>query len=46
MDLGTTGRPKGVAISHVALTVQSLAKIAIIGYGENDVCSFLLMNVP
>ncbi|KAF8408777.1 hypothetical protein HHK36_004846 [Tetracentron sinense] len=34
---GTTGRPKGVAISHTALTVQSLAKIAIVGYGEDDV---------
>ncbi|CAN4081966.1 unnamed protein product [Withania somnifera] len=34
---GTTGRPKGVTISHSALVVQSLAKIAIVGYGENDV---------
>ncbi|KAK9267479.1 hypothetical protein L1049_009905 [Liquidambar formosana] len=34
---GTTGRPKGVAISHSALIVQSLAKIAIVGYGEDDV---------
>lgn len=29
---GTTGRPKGVAISHTSLIVQSLAKIAIVGY--------------
>ncbi|KAM0919353.1 hypothetical protein ACQ4PT_008269 [Festuca glaucescens] len=34
---GTTGRPKGVAISHTSLIVQSLAKIAIVGYGEDDV---------
>ncbi|KAJ6840180.1 2-succinylbenzoate--CoA ligase, chloroplastic/peroxisomal isoform X1 [Iris pallida] len=34
---GTTGRPKGVAISHTALITQSLAKIAIVGYGEDDV---------
>ncbi|XXG68415.1 hypothetical protein AAC387_Pa06g1505 [Persea americana] len=34
---GTTGRPKGVAISHTALIVQSLAKIAIVGYSEDDV---------
>uniref|UniRef100_A0A0E0KG82 4-coumarate--CoA ligase n=1 Tax=Oryza punctata TaxID=4537 RepID=A0A0E0KG82_ORYPU len=34
---GTTGRPKGVAISHTSLTIQSLAKIAIVGYGEDDV---------
>ncbi|GAV67241.1 AMP-binding domain-containing protein [Cephalotus follicularis] len=34
---GTTGRPKGVVISHSALIVQSLAKIAIVGYGEDDV---------
>lgn len=36
---GTTGRPKGVAISHTSLIVQSLAKIAIVGYGEDDVCA-------
>lgn len=30
---GTTGNPKGVVISHAALIVQSLAKIAIVGYG-------------
>ncbi|KAL6659501.1 hypothetical protein ACP70R_003541 [Stipagrostis hirtigluma subsp. patula] len=34
---GTTGRPKGVAISHASLIIQSLAKIAIVGYGEDDV---------
>ncbi|KAL9452870.1 hypothetical protein AB3S75_008623 [Citrus x aurantiifolia] len=34
---GTTGSPKGVVISHSALIVQSLAKIAIVGYGEEDV---------
>ncbi|KAL5220279.1 hypothetical protein ABZP36_024992 [Zizania latifolia] len=34
---GTTGRPKGVAISHTSLIIQSLAKIAIVGYGEDDV---------
>ncbi|KAG6516048.1 2-succinylbenzoate--CoA ligase, chloroplastic/peroxisomal-like isoform X2 [Zingiber officinale] len=34
---GTTGKPKGVAISHTAIIVQSLAKISNIGYGEDDV---------
>ncbi|RCV30202.1 hypothetical protein SETIT_6G075200v2 [Setaria italica] len=34
---GTTGRPKGVAISHTSLIIQSLAKIAIVGYGEDDI---------
>uniref|UniRef100_A0A5B6YT33 Uncharacterized protein n=1 Tax=Davidia involucrata TaxID=16924 RepID=A0A5B6YT33_DAVIN len=34
---GTTGRPKGVTISHSALIVQSLAKIAIVGYSEDDI---------
>ncbi|WVZ95220.1 hypothetical protein U9M48_041014 [Paspalum notatum var. saurae] len=34
---GTSGRPKGVAISHTSLIVQSLAKIAIVGYGEDDI---------
>uniref|UniRef100_A0ACD5WTS1 Uncharacterized protein n=1 Tax=Avena sativa TaxID=4498 RepID=A0ACD5WTS1_AVESA len=34
---GTTGRPKGVAISHISLIVQSVAKIAVVGYGEDDV---------
>lgn len=36
--IGTSGRPKGVAISHSAFIIQSLAKIAIVGYGEDDVC--------
>ncbi|KAF3787277.1 2-succinylbenzoate--CoA ligase [Nymphaea thermarum] len=34
---GTTGRPKGVALSHAALVVQSLAKLAVVGYNEDDV---------
>lgn len=34
---GTTGQPKGVSISHKALVIQSLAKITIVGYGEDDV---------
>ncbi|CAN6471085.1 unnamed protein product [Victoria cruziana] len=34
---GTTGRPKGVALSHAALVIQSLAKIAVVGYNEDDV---------
>ncbi|XP_030468617.2 2-succinylbenzoate--CoA ligase, chloroplastic/peroxisomal isoform X2 [Syzygium oleosum] len=34
---GTTGKPKGVAISHSALFIQSMAKITICGYSENDV---------
>lgn len=34
---GTTGQPKGVAISHTSLIAQSLAKIAVVGYGEDDV---------
>ncbi|XP_059436562.1 2-succinylbenzoate--CoA ligase, chloroplastic/peroxisomal-like, partial [Corylus avellana] len=34
---GTTGRPKGITLSHTALIIQSLAKIAIVGYSENDV---------
>ncbi|KAI3466875.1 hypothetical protein Pfo_023538 [Paulownia fortunei] len=34
---GTTGRPKGATISHSALVVQSLAKIAIVRYDEYDV---------
>ncbi|KAH9623442.1 hypothetical protein KSS87_023143 [Heliosperma pusillum] len=34
---GTTGRPKGVTISHTSLITQSLAKIAIVGYTEDDV---------
>ncbi|KAJ0463638.1 putative o-succinylbenzoate--CoA ligase [Helianthus annuus] len=35
--LGTTGKPKGVMLSHSALIVQSLAKIATVGYNEDDV---------
>uniref|UniRef100_A0A2P2LMI1 2-succinylbenzoateCoA ligaseic/peroxisomal-like isoform X5 n=1 Tax=Rhizophora mucronata TaxID=61149 RepID=A0A2P2LMI1_RHIMU len=34
---GTTGKPKGVIISHSALMVQSMAKVAILGYSEDDV---------
>ncbi|KAK7331279.1 hypothetical protein VNO77_25499 [Canavalia gladiata] len=34
---GTTGKPKGVTLSHGALIIQSLAKIAIVGYSEDDV---------
>ncbi|XP_021864928.1 2-succinylbenzoate--CoA ligase, chloroplastic/peroxisomal isoform X3 [Spinacia oleracea] len=34
---GSTGKPKGVAISHASLIMQSLAKIAIVGYAEDDV---------
>ncbi|XP_047969870.1 2-succinylbenzoate--CoA ligase, chloroplastic/peroxisomal [Salvia hispanica] len=34
---GTTGRPKGATLSHSALVIQSLAKIAIVGYDEDDV---------
>lgn len=34
---GTTGKPKGVTISHSALIMQSLAKVAIVGYCEDDV---------
>uniref|UniRef100_A0A2N9J765 AMP-dependent synthetase/ligase domain-containing protein n=1 Tax=Fagus sylvatica TaxID=28930 RepID=A0A2N9J765_FAGSY len=34
---GTTGKPKGVTLSHSALIIQSLSKIAIVGYGEDDV---------
>ncbi|XP_076897395.1 2-succinylbenzoate--CoA ligase, chloroplastic/peroxisomal-like [Bidens hawaiensis] len=34
---GTTGKPKGVMLSHSALIIQSLAKIATIGYNEDDV---------
>ncbi|KAK1309021.1 hypothetical protein QJS10_CPA09g00731 [Acorus calamus] len=36
LNVGTTGKPKGVCISHTALIVQSLAKIAIVGYGADD----------
>ncbi|XP_028770166.1 2-succinylbenzoate--CoA ligase, chloroplastic/peroxisomal [Neltuma alba] len=34
---GTTGKPKGVTLSHAALFIQSLAKIAIVGYSEDDI---------
>ncbi|GAA0141958.1 ligase [Lithospermum erythrorhizon] len=34
---GTTGRPKGVMINHIALIVQSLAKLEIVGYREDDI---------
>ncbi|XP_075496122.1 2-succinylbenzoate--CoA ligase, chloroplastic/peroxisomal-like isoform X1 [Primulina tabacum] len=34
---GTTGRPKGATINHSAIVVQSLAKIAIVRYNEDDV---------
>ena len=34
---GTTGKPKGAAISHGALIVQSLAKIAVVNYCSTDV---------
>ncbi|KAK4488109.1 hypothetical protein RD792_003851 [Penstemon davidsonii] len=34
---GTTGRPKGATLSHSALVMQSLAKIAIVRYDEDDV---------
>lgn len=34
---GTSGRPKGVVISHSALIVQSLAKLALVGYSEDDI---------
>ncbi|KAJ7522238.1 hypothetical protein O6H91_18G002800 [Diphasiastrum complanatum] len=34
---GTTGAPKGVAISHTALLIQALNKIAVVGYSSDDV---------
>ncbi|KAB2637168.1 2-succinylbenzoate--CoA ligase [Pyrus ussuriensis x Pyrus communis] len=34
---GTSGRPKGVTLSHSPFIIQSLAKIAVVGYGEDDV---------
>ncbi|XP_073307511.1 2-succinylbenzoate--CoA ligase, chloroplastic/peroxisomal-like [Primulina huaijiensis] len=34
---GTTGRPKGATLTHSALVVQSLAKIAIVRYDDNDI---------
>ncbi|KAL5157929.1 2-succinylbenzoate--CoA ligase, chloroplastic/peroxisomal [Glycine soja] len=42
---GTTGKPKGVTLSHGALTIQSLAKIAIVGYNVDDVCYSVLHEV-
>lgn len=37
VDLGTSGKPKGVTISHASLLVQSLAKLSLVGYREDDV---------
>jgi acyl-activating enzyme 14 len=34
---GTTGAPKGAALSHAALHFQSLAKLATVGYSRRDV---------
>ncbi|KAI4299701.1 hypothetical protein L6164_033135 [Bauhinia variegata] len=34
---GSTGKPKGVTLSYGAFIVQSLAKIAIVGYSEDDI---------
>ncbi|KAG2689446.1 hypothetical protein I3760_09G138900 [Carya illinoinensis] len=34
---GTSGRPKGVTLTHAALIVQSLAKLATVGFSENDI---------
>ncbi|CAI9090795.1 OLC1v1025647C1 [Oldenlandia corymbosa var. corymbosa] len=34
---GTSGKPKAAVISHSALVVQSLAKLALAGYSEDDV---------
>ncbi|KAI5069127.1 hypothetical protein GOP47_0015428 [Adiantum capillus-veneris] len=34
---GTTGKPKGAAISHNAIVVQSLAKIAMVNYSPSDI---------
>jgi acyl-activating enzyme 14 len=31
---GTTGKPKGVVLSHAALHVQSLAKLLMVGGGR------------
>lgn len=42
---GTTGKPKGVTLSHGALIIQSLAKIAIVGYNVDDVCYSVLHEV-
>lgn len=43
--VGTTGRPKGATLSHSALVIQSLAKIAIVGYDEDDVCIFPILHL-
>lgn len=42
LGTGTTGRPKGVTISHSALIIQSLAKVAMVGYDEDDVSLYLM----
>jgi acyl-activating enzyme 14 len=34
---GTTGTPKGAALSHAALHFQSLAKLGTVGYSRRDV---------
>lgn len=34
---GTSAKPKGVAITHTALHVQSLAKLAALGYCAEDI---------
>ncbi|KAL4430592.1 hypothetical protein ABPG77_005832 [Micractinium sp. CCAP 211/92] len=34
---GTTGKPKGVALSHAALHSQSMAKLLTCGYSRSDV---------
>jgi o-succinylbenzoate---CoA ligase len=34
---GTTAAAKGVKISHLALHVQSLAKLAVVGYNHKDI---------
>lgn len=34
---GTTGQPKGVALSHAAFHVQSLSKLAMVHYNRADV---------
>lgn len=43
---GTTGRPKGVSISHNALIVQSQAKITLVGYSRNDVSASFDQQSP
>ncbi|KAH7435662.1 hypothetical protein KP509_06G074200 [Ceratopteris richardii] len=34
---GTTGKPKGAAISHNAIVFQSMAKITMVNYSQSDV---------